>query len=1233
MALRPPFQKNFCLLIIVFILFSAASGTAGYFFYEYQKKTIEEEKQDQLSAIADLKIRQISNWHKDRMADASVIIECPSFARLIQRFFRSPTGKESKQEILSWMESRRKHYQYQSLHLIDSKGSVRLSLPQAKEVLGPDAKALCAEAIRKKTMVFSDFYQGKIAKVIRLTLVVPILVPDGHDVIGVLLLRIDPHQFLYPLIQSWPTRSHSSETLLIRQEGEYMLLLNELRHQTNTALTLRFPMSVQQLPTAKATFAEEGIFEGVDYRGFPVIGAMRRIPNIQWLLVTKVDREEIHAPIRRRAWFIGIVVSLLIAGAGLSEGFFQRHQRAQFYQRQYETELEHQALARHYDYLTKYANDIILLMDKDMKIIEANDRAVGSYGYSRDELLKLRLVHLQSLETKSEVIVPMKQVGEQDGLVFETEHQRKDGTRFPVESSTRVIEIEEKRFYQSIIRNITARKGAEEALFIAKQRFQTLTENAPFGMVMIDKAGTFGYINPKFRELFGYDLNDIPDGKTWFRKAYPDSTYRHHVISTWINDLESAKAGEKRSRTFTITCKDGTEKVINFIPVQLETGENLMACEDITERKRVDEALRKSEHYFRSLLFNIHEDILVIDRDYRVTDVNNTLLVTVGLERDEVIGRHCYEILHNYNQPCSKYGEQCSLQTVFESGKPYNCRHIHTRLDTQSDRSKVWVDILLSPLKDVHGNVTSVIEAMRDITDLVLTGEALRESEERHRTAIENSPDGVAIVQGGQPLFVNQKFVEIFGYDRPEEIIGKPLSTVVDADLNQMKEVNCERQTDGAMILRHEFKGIRKGGEPILIEVTATQITYRGEVASLVYLRDITERKRKEQEMASLQEQLRRSQKMEAIGLLAGGIAHDFGNLLAIIQGYSELSLLKLPQGDPLREDIEQVKNAGIRAKDLIGRLLAFSRRQIFQTSVLDLNTILRDLEKMLRRIIGEDIELVTLLASDLGKVEADPGQIEQILLNLAVNARDAMPSGGKLTIETTNIELDKTYARSHVAVKPGRYLMVSVSDTGVGMTPEVRERVFEPFFTTKERGKGTGLGLSTVYGIVKQSGGNIWVYSEPGYGTTFKIYLPLVDESVKQARESKLVEELPRGNETVLVVEDEEKVLKLVLQILQVQGYKVLEAPRGGDALLISKQHEGPIHLMVTDVVMPEMNGQELAKRLAPFRPEMKVLYMSAYPDNTVIHHGVLEKGVNFIQKPFTVAGLASKVRQVLDR
>jgi CheY-like chemotaxis protein/two-component sensor histidine kinase len=303
------------------------------------------------------------------------------------------------------------------------------------------------------------------------------------------------------------------------------------------------------------------------------------------------------------------------------------------------------------------------------------------------------------------------------------------------------------------------------------------------------------------------------------------------------------------------------------------------------------------------------------------------------------------------------------------------------------------------------------------------------------------------------------------------------------------------------------------------------------------------------------------------------------------------------------------------------------------EMKTLDLNTILQNLEKMLRRLIGENIELTFLLGDDLGRVKVDPGQIEQVFMNLVVNARDAMLRGGKLTIETANAVLDEEYARKHVAVKPGQYVMLSVTDTGIGMTPEVRERVFEPFFTTKEKGKGTGLGLSTVYGIVKQSGGNIWVYSEPGRGTTFKIYLPQVDEALEELTEKIETKEVPRGSETVLIVEDDKEVRGLAARILENQGYKVLEASQGSEALPLCKEHQKPIHLMLTDVVMPGLDGRELAERAKSFHPGMKVLYMSGYTENTIIHHGVLEKGLNYIQKPFTVDGLARKVREVLDK
>ena len=381
------------------------------------------------------------------------------------------------------------------------------------------------------------------------------------------------------------------------------------------------------------------------------------------------------------------------------------------------------------------------------------------------------------------------------------------------------------------------------------------------------------------------------------------------------------------------------------------------------------------------------------------------------------------------------------------------------------------------------------------------------------------------------------------------------------------------------------------------------------------------------------EEQLRQSQKMEAVGKLAGGIAHDFNNLLTAITGYSDLTLRDLDIDSPFYAKVTEIKKAGDRAASLTRQLLAFSRRQILQPKVLDLNLVIPDVEKMLRRLIGEDVVLRTVLDPALGQVKADPGQIEQILMNLCVNARDAMPNGGRLTIETGNVSLQQSYRNQQVSLRAGHYVMLSVSDNGCGMDAGVQARIFEPFFTTKEPGKGTGLGLSTVYGIVKQSEGTIWAYSEVGKGTTFKIYLPRVDEVTNvqdHSRESRLG---PRGHETVLVVEDEDIVRALCTEILEKYGYHVLAAANGHDGVRVCEEFTGAIDLLITDVVMPGMSGRELAERLASVRPETCVLYMSGFTDDAIVRHGVLDDGVDFIQKPFSPNTLAIKVREVLDR
>jgi len=392
------------------------------------------------------------------------------------------------------------------------------------------------------------------------------------------------------------------------------------------------------------------------------------------------------------------------------------------------------------------------------------------------------------------------------------------------------------------------------------------------------------------------------------------------------------------------------------------------------------------------------------------------------------------------------------------------------------------------------------------------------------------------------------------------------------------------------------------------------------------------ERKRAEEALRRSEALLRQSQKMEAVGRLAGGVAHDFNNLLTVITSYSDLLLEDFAADDPKREDVAEIRKAAEGAAALTRQLLAFSRQQVLEPKVLDVKAVIAGTEKLLQRLIGADVDVTTSLAPDLGAVKADPVQLEQVIINLAVNARDAMPTGGRLTIEAANVEMDEGYVRNHAPARAGRYVLLAMSDTGTGMDEQTRARIFEPFFTTKERGKGTGLGLATVYGIVKQAGGFIWVYSEPGRGTSFKVYLPRVDAPVEPVAARPGTTEPRRGSETVLVVEDAASVRLVTRQVLERYGYAVLEAPDGETALRLAAKHHGPIRLLLTDIVMPGLSGQQLAGQLAHLRPEMKVLYVSGYGDRAVVQHGILASEVAYLQKPFTPETLARRVRDVLD-
>jgi two-component system cell cycle sensor histidine kinase/response regulator CckA len=660
--------------------------------------------------------------------------------------------------------------------------------------------------------------------------------------------------------------------------------------------------------------------------------------------------------------------------------------------------------------------------------------------------------------------------------------------KMPQNLGERIVELEKTK---------AELKQVQELLQKERETFFPILHKAPYGIALIDKDGKFIYINPGFTNITGYGLGDISSEKGWIRVTSRFLEYREEIINLQRRDVVE-KCIEK---TLCVICKDGEIKEIEVKPTLLDDGKIVMILFDITERKRAEEALSRSEEQYRLIAENTKDLICTLDLQGSFHYVSPSFKKVLGYSPEELTGLNVFSLVHP---------------------------------DDRETTMKIY-----------------------------------------------------------QQAFIN-------------------------------KEAG-----------NAEFRYRHKNGNWRIFESVGSWI-FSGNGTpsrSVLVSRDITERKQTEEKMAVLQAQLGQSQKMEAIGRLAGGIAHDFNNILAVIQGYTDLCLFNIPKENRMREDIKAISNAVKRAANLINQLLAFSRRQAMRLEVIDLNPVLQNLEKMLRRVIGEDVEFATRLAVNLGRIKADPGQIEQILLNLALNARDAMPSGGKLIIETVNLTLSETYSQSYIGLTAGHYVMISITDTGLGMTKEVKQRIFEPFFTTKEIGKGTGLGLSMVYGIVKQSGGHIEVDSEPGKGTTFRIYFPRVDEPMVEEKEQDTGGS-SLGNETILLVEDEEDVRKLIARILREQGYKVLEASQGREVFSLCEGQGGPIHLMVTDMIMPEMNGMELAKQIKQIYPEMKVLYMSGYsPDKVATDCEKVEKEIEFIQKPFTVDRLARKIREVLEK
>ena len=1088
-----PVRRTWAAVFAVMVL-SLLVGS--YWYYRVETESIRQKKHGEIAAIGELKANDIERWRSARLADAGRVARDPLARRTVEAFLREPGDPDRRAELRERLKVEQGE-QYVDVLLLDAAGNILLAAKDAPDPVDPATELAIAAALANPEAVLSELYRTP-AGVIVLDVAVAVRDAGGRPAAAVILRSGSVESYLYPLIQTWPTPSRSAETFLVRQIGGEVVYLNELRHQSNTALSLRVPLTRTDIPAVQAVLGRRGEFEGKDYRGMDVLADLRPIPGSSWFLMAKVDTDEILAEAHYRTKVIAsfVVYGILLAGVVSSLAYRQR--LAGFYRNLYESERELRLAQAQFRATLYSIGDGVITTDSEGRVRQMNRAAERLTGWSEAGAQHNHLEDVFRIineETRAAAEDPVQHVlreGTVVGLANHTLLIARDGSERPIADSAAPIR-EEGGPINGVVLVFSDQTTERAALRTLEESERDLREAQEVG-----RLGSYVYDIP----ADAWRSSAVLDGILGIGADFP------HTAAGWMELVHPSHRDEMRSHLFDFS----------------------------GGRPR-------------------------FEKEYRIVRAND------GAGR-WVLGLGAVE-----------YGAD---------GTPL--RMVGTTQD-------------ITERKQAEGKLPVQSAALNAAANAIVITD---------RT--------------GTITWINPAFTVLTGYSA-EEAIGKNPRELVKSGAHDRAFYKHMWDTIRAGDVWHgEMTNRRKGGGTYAEDVTITPVRDAcGEITHFVGIkRDLTEQHRLEAEFLQ-------AQKMETVGRLAGGIAHDFNNLLTVINGTADLVWTKLQERDPLRADLQHIHRAGRRAAELTRQLLAFSRKQIMNPGILNLSTLVANLRSMIQRVIGEDIELLVVPATDLGSVRADPGQIEQVVLNLVVNARDAMPSGGTLTIETRDVELDEAFAAAHPSLHPGRHVLLAVRDTGVGMDEATCLRIFEPFFTTKDSAKGTGLGLSTAYGIVKQSGGTIWVDSERGRGTTFTIYLPRVEEVADTYQLDRTLTMVP-GTETILLVEDEEDVLSLAMEFLQSAGYTVLLAGNGEEALRLLDRHEGSVHLVLTDVVMPGMSGRELATRIAAVRPEIKVLYTSGYTDDAILRHGVLDQGTHFIGKPYTAAELTRKVRAVLD-
>jgi PAS domain S-box-containing protein len=876
---------------------------------------------------------------------------------------------------------------------------------------------------------------------------------------------------------------------------------------------------------------------------------------------------------------------------------------------------------KRYRRLFESAQDGILILDADTgEVVDVNPFLLQLLGYSYSAICGQHIWELGVFKDIAASKDAFKTLQDNEYIRYEDlPLESLDRRPIAVEFVSNVYMVDQRKVIQCNIRDITARKRTDQRL----RDLAAIVESSDDAIISKTLEGCILTWNKAAERIYGYTAGEIVGQSVsiLIPQDQPDELSKI---------LAKLKSGETATHYETVRVRKDGERIhvsLAISPVKNAEARIVGAstiARDITERKRAEEALRESEEKYRRIVETANEGICVADGDYLVTYVNRKMADILGYLPEEIIGKPLGHFL--FPEDLADYEKKVSHR-IQGNNETYESRF------RRKDGGECWTNVSSTAISTEDGRFAGSFGMFSDITERKLAEDALRESEERFSKFFHASTVGTSITRLSDSQFadVNDAYLGLFGYTR-EEVIGQnPLKLGMWANPEDRAEMVDILQEQGR-IQDFETRFHRKSGEIMDALLSAEVIELAGQRYILGLTHDITDRKRGERERKKLEEQLFQAQKMESVGRLAGGVAHDFNNMLGVIIGRAEMALEQDIPTDKLQHNLKEILKAGLRSAGLTRQLLAFARKQTAIPKVLDLNDTISGMLKMLRRLIGEDIDLLWIPELDLWKVKIDPSQVDQILANLVVNARDAIPGVGAITLRTDNVVIDETNRAETPEFIPGEYALLTISDTGEGMSEKVRENIFEPFFTTKEPGRGTGLGLSTVYGIVKQNDGFIYVASELGKGTTFKIYLPRFEAETAQVPFEEITGKSPTGTETILVVEDDEPILSLSKMILENLGYTVLAVQTPTQAIRLAKEHPGDIHLLITDVVMPKMNGRELAEQLTAIRPNLKCLYMSGYTADVIAHRGILYEGVNFIQKPFGSDDLAARVRQVLE-